>query len=639
MSKPAEPAATTAPPAHPHRGHPHGFGADLTRRQFVGLVIALCMGTSLEWYDFSVYSQLSATITAVFFPPTNPEAAAIGYWLVFAAGFVARPVGALVFGHVGDAFGRRISLLLSILCVSVPTVLIGCLPGYATIGMAAPALMGLFRFVQGLAVGGEFGSAIAYLFELAPPRRKGLYAALGQAAIAPGIVLGLLACIAVTLGCSPDALLVWGWRVPFLATVFFGPIALVLRMHMPEPVEFLASKEVMTLQRVASIAAAHTVAAENARRRSFGGRPARSSSGGGGPGSPGSAAGVRPSLSRAASRQLSRRLEALAEVVPADGAADAGGALSPRAPGGGGAGKAASFVALRIHSVGGAERGPAADGDAVVSDALAAAAGDFSAEVAAVEARVKHHVPIAVLMRHHWRSVALLALMEVSYGTLFYTFFSWVPSTMRAQHLGDAGITLWPVLVAMVLFASGVVASAHWICDGPAPKLWAFMALITLLAGVATPVLLWIGTGAPLAVWLCLPLMLGGAGVLGALMTSIGPLSFPPGVRLTGWNLVHNLAVRARGAAGGAAPPRPRRCARARAPARARPDRPPPPPQMSAAGIMPLVTAALARHVPPPELAAGVVLLLTLGVSWLTVLPLARLLPQLTLRAPAGVRP
>jgi MFS transporter, MHS family, proline/betaine transporter len=137
------------------------YGADVTRAQFIRLVIAICTGTLIEWFDFTIYTGLSATISAVFF---DAKSGHVGYWAIWAVGFVSRPAGAVLFGHLGDTRGRRFTLLLSILCVSVPTILIGALPTYAQAGAAAPVLLGIMRAIQGLAVGGEVCLMSRHLF-------------------------------------------------------------------------------------------------------------------------------------------------------------------------------------------------------------------------------------------------------------------------------------------------------------------------------------------------------------------------------------------------------------------------------------------------------------------------------------------
>lgn len=161
--------------------------------------------THTHRYDFTVYSQLSATLTQVFFPKNDPAAALLAVWGVYALGFVSRPAGSILFGHIADRFGRRPAMLWSIAAILVPTATIGALPTHASAGAAAPALLAACRFAQGLAVGGEWGACVVYLHEAAPPGRAGLYSSLAQAAIAPGMVLGIAVVEAVLLAVPPGA--------------------------------------------------------------------------------------------------------------------------------------------------------------------------------------------------------------------------------------------------------------------------------------------------------------------------------------------------------------------------------------------------------------------------------------------------
>lgn len=178
----------------------------------------------------AIYSQLSNTLTAVFFPKDNPAAAELAFWGVYAVGFISRPLGAVIFGHIGDSLGRRVTLLISILAITLPTTIIGALPTYAQAGIVAPVLLAVLRFIQGVAVGGEFGSAIVYLYEMAPRHRKGLVASLGQLAISPGIMLGIGACLAVLYGCSPGKQ-AWSGVVQSKVSSSFSGAARLMRSY------------------------------------------------------------------------------------------------------------------------------------------------------------------------------------------------------------------------------------------------------------------------------------------------------------------------------------------------------------------------------------------------------------------------
>jgi MHS family proline/betaine transporter-like MFS transporter len=216
---------------------PPRYGADnLTPRQFALIQLALVIGSSIEWFDFSVYGALSGVITPLFFPTTaGSSTSALYFWGVFALSFVTRPIGSLLLGSVGDRWGRRPALLISLAGMAVPTVLIGCLPTYQMIGEAAPILLALLRAIQGLAMGAEFSAAMVYSVELAPPEKKGRFGSLTFQAGILGIALGNAAVMVLTAFLSPEQMRLWGWRLPFLLTAFSALGAFALRMHMPEP--------------------------------------------------------------------------------------------------------------------------------------------------------------------------------------------------------------------------------------------------------------------------------------------------------------------------------------------------------------------------------------------------------------------
>jgi MHS family proline/betaine transporter-like MFS transporter len=178
-----------------------------------------------------------------FFPSTSEAAQALSFWGVFAAGFVARPAGSVLFGHIADRYGRRPCLIATVTIMGISTVLIGCLPTYKHIGVAAPALLAVLRLIQGIAMGGEFGTSLVYLHEIAPARYKGASGASGFATAIGGIAVGVAVVMAVTGACSPAALDLYGWRVPFLIAAATAGCALLLRAHMPESADFVRAAE------------------------------------------------------------------------------------------------------------------------------------------------------------------------------------------------------------------------------------------------------------------------------------------------------------------------------------------------------------------------------------------------------------
>jgi len=204
---------------------------------------AISLGTIIEWYDFTIYTQLSKTLGKLFFPNKDPVLTQLSFWGVYALGFISRPAGAIMFGHIGDSKGRGMCLLLSVLLMGIPTVLIGCLPTYNHIGLAAPILLAFLRLVQGLAMGGEFGAAMVYLHEIAVPKFKALTGSLGYISLGIGVVIGILMTVLMVAVTSPEAFEVWGWRVPFLISITSLVAAIYLRSNMPESHEFIANRE------------------------------------------------------------------------------------------------------------------------------------------------------------------------------------------------------------------------------------------------------------------------------------------------------------------------------------------------------------------------------------------------------------
>lgn len=198
-------------------------------------VWASFVGTSLESYDFYVFAYFSAIFSApLFFPEQDRIAGTISAFLVFASSFIVRPLGAIIFGHLGDRIGRRNTLLLTISIMGVATGLIGALPSFATIGMLAPVLLTLLRVVQGLSLGGEWGGSILVAVEHASPKRRGLYAALPQLGSPVGTILTGALFLFLTLTLTPAEMLAWGWRLPFLLAFPMLAVSLYLRLAIDE---------------------------------------------------------------------------------------------------------------------------------------------------------------------------------------------------------------------------------------------------------------------------------------------------------------------------------------------------------------------------------------------------------------------
>lgn len=197
------------------------------------IVIAGLAGNVMEWYDFGTYGFFAATIGAQFFPAHDPMVSLIASFAVFAIGFLGRPLGALIFGHIGDRSGRKRALMASVLMMAVPTMLIGLLPTHAQIGLFAPALLVLLRLCQGLAVGGEFTTSMVLLVEGAQRTRRGLVGSFAPFGAVGGMLIGSAVGAAITFYLPADAIASWGWRAAFLFGLAIGGVVLYVRRRLP----------------------------------------------------------------------------------------------------------------------------------------------------------------------------------------------------------------------------------------------------------------------------------------------------------------------------------------------------------------------------------------------------------------------
>ena len=196
-------------------------------------------GTSIEWYDFFLYGAAAALIfPTAFFGEVNPSTALILSLLTFAAGFIARPIGGIIFGHFGDKIGRKKTLVIALILMGVASTLIGLLPTYAMIGVAAPIILTILRFAQGLAIGGQWGGAMLLVTESAPSNQRGFYGAYAQAGVPIGVILANLAYIITGSLMSDESFYIWGWRIPFLASAVLIGLSMYIQLTMEDTKAF-----------------------------------------------------------------------------------------------------------------------------------------------------------------------------------------------------------------------------------------------------------------------------------------------------------------------------------------------------------------------------------------------------------------
>ena len=215
--------------------------APMTREE-KKVIFASSLGTVFEWYDFYLAGSLAVYISKSFFSGVNPTAAFIFTLLGFAAGFAVRPFGAIVFGRLGDMVGRKYTFLVTIVIMGLSTFVVGFLPGYATIGIASPVIFIAMRLLQGLALGGEYGGAATYVAEHAPANRRGFYTSWIQTTATLGLFLSLLVIVGIRSSLGEETFGVWGWRVPFIASIILLAVSVWIRMQLNESPAFARIK-------------------------------------------------------------------------------------------------------------------------------------------------------------------------------------------------------------------------------------------------------------------------------------------------------------------------------------------------------------------------------------------------------------
>ncbi len=205
-------------------------------------IISGLVGNVMEWYDFALYGYMVPIISQLFFPNQNKLTSIISTFAVFAAGFIMRPIGGLILGRIGDIKGRKTTLYISMILMAVCTTLMGVLPTYQSVGLAAPVLLIILRLVQGLSVGGEFSTSVTYMVEEAPKNSRGIFGSLANIGSMTGMVLGAAVAAGVSTFIPKEALSSWGWRLPFFLAAILGAIGMYYTVKMPKSHLFVREK-------------------------------------------------------------------------------------------------------------------------------------------------------------------------------------------------------------------------------------------------------------------------------------------------------------------------------------------------------------------------------------------------------------
>jgi len=227
----------------PH--HPHPIELADARRRIKAIFIG-SVGNLVEWYDFYAYTAFALYFAPHFFPSTDPVVQQLNAATLFAAGFIVRPVGGWLFGHLADRYGRRLSLMLSVVMMCFGSLIIAFTPTYQTIGFAAPALLALARIIEGLSLGGEYGASATYLTEIADPEHRGFYSSFQYVTLIGGQLTAILVLLLLqNVFLTHEQLVAWGWRIPFIIGALLAVTAMFMRRHMQETEAFEAAKGTM----------------------------------------------------------------------------------------------------------------------------------------------------------------------------------------------------------------------------------------------------------------------------------------------------------------------------------------------------------------------------------------------------------
>ncbi len=229
---------TATPPVHP-------IQFDDARRRLKAIFIG-SVGNLVEWYDFYAYTAFALYFAPAFFPSHDPVVQQLNAATLFAAGFIVRPIGGWLFGHLADRYGRRLSLTLSVVMMCFGSLIIALTPTYATIGFAAPALLALARIIEGLSLGGEYGASATYLTEIADPEHRGFYSSFQYVTLIGGQLTAILVLLLLqNVFLTHEQLVDWGWRIPFVIGAILAVTAMFMRRHMHETESFEAAKATM----------------------------------------------------------------------------------------------------------------------------------------------------------------------------------------------------------------------------------------------------------------------------------------------------------------------------------------------------------------------------------------------------------
>ncbi len=214
-----------------------------TERSSARRILTSCMiGNALEWYDFVIYGYFTVILGALFFPNANPLTQILASWGIFWTGFLARPLGSVFFGHIGDKVGRKFALTLSIYVMAIPTMLMGLLPTYAQIGILAPVLLIILRTFQGFAIGGEFTGTMVFLVEHAPENKRGFWGSWASFSAVIGVIVGSAIVAMLNANISSENMQIWGWRIPFILSICGSLVGGYIRRSLSDPRVYLEAK-------------------------------------------------------------------------------------------------------------------------------------------------------------------------------------------------------------------------------------------------------------------------------------------------------------------------------------------------------------------------------------------------------------